>query len=212
MRAKMPTVTPFFSTSSVWGVGGEGVSQNGGVAGVIQSQVDVAIEKRGQRVAAGKGRGQHFGGGIVAVVKFVVAEGGGIVAHLAEQPQLRGVVGVTELVQSTHGKIAGIQHQGPGLVESVDDAFDPGKAAGAIGIGIDVGVQVVRKDHVHAGRGLCRQSLVWQQRKDQQQAQKPGQEPFFHGRSPQIVSDTSIVPYFFRNVNQQQPFFLTGAV
>ena len=92
---------------------------------------------------------QHFREANALVVKLVVADGHGVIAHGSHGPQLRRLRGVKSLDQGADGEIAAI-HQQSGRVHRpflVDDGFQPGVAAALAprsrGLGEEMGVEVM---------------------------------------------------------------------
>ena len=178
-------------------VGGKGVfehllslSEAGGFHGV---PVYIADHDGRDGIAGGAGTGKHIGKPLGAVIKLVVAEGGHIVTHVAQHPQLCGLRFKHRLDQGAHGKIAAVDHKGVRVFGALrlDEGVGAGKAADLCfllihhrGKGVQVGVGVVAEQNVQ--RFACLRCLpigggnAQQHRKQQQHGHRHGKK-FFHG-------------------------------
>ena len=72
----------------------------------------IGLDQGGQRLSAGHGGPEHVGQPGGPVVKLMVAQGGRVIAHGPQCPELRRVGGVDGLEQRAHGKIPGVQGDG----------------------------------------------------------------------------------------------------
>ena len=178
-------------------VGGKGVlehllslSEAGGFHGV---PVYIADHDGRDGIAGGAGAGKHIGKPLGAVIELVVAEGGHIVAHVAQHPQLCGLRFKHGLDQGAHGKVTAVDHKGVRVFGALclDEGVGAGKAADLCflvlhhcGEGVQVGVGVVAEQDVQ--RFACLRCLpigggnAQQHRKQQQHGHRHG-EKLFHG-------------------------------
>ena len=106
---------------------------------------------------------QHFPEADALVVKLMVADGHGVIAHGPHGSQLRRLRGIESLDQGADGEIAAI-HQQSGRVHRpflVDDGFQPGVAAALPtlrrGLREEMGVEIVGEQN---GRDVCLLSAV----------------------------------------------------
>ena len=137
-------------------VGGKGVLEQLltlGKTGAFHSvPVHIADHEGRHGIAGGAGAGKHIGKPLGAVIKLVVAEGGHIVTHVAQHPQLCGLRFKHCLDQGAHGKVAAIDHKG---VRVFEEGVGAGKAADVRflvlhhgGEGVQVGVGVVAEQDI----------------------------------------------------------------
>ena len=82
-------------------------------------------------IAGGAGAGKHIGKPLGAVIELVVAEGGHIVTHVAQHPQLCGLRFKHRLDQGAHGKVTAVDHKGVRIFGALrlDEGVGAGKAA-----------------------------------------------------------------------------------
>ena len=142
-------------------VGGKGVLEQLlalGKTGAFHSvPVHIADHDGRDGIAGGAGAGKHIGKTLGAVVELVVAEGGHIVAHVAQHPQLCGLRFKHGLDQGAHGKVTAVDHKGVRVFGALclDEGVGAGKAADLCflvlhhgGEGVQVGVGVVAEQNV----------------------------------------------------------------
>ena len=142
-------------------VGGKGVLEQLltlGKTGAFHSvPVHIADHDGRDGIAGGAGTGKHIGKPLGAVVELVVAEGGHIVTHVAQHPQLCGLRFKHRLDQGAHGKVAAVDHKGVRVFGALrlDEGVGAGKAADVRflilhhgGKGIQVGVGVVAEQNI----------------------------------------------------------------
>ena len=140
---------------------------------------------------------QHFREAGALVVKLVVADGHGVIAHGPHGSQLRRLRGIESLDQGADGEIAAI-HQQSGRVHRpfpVDDGFQPGVAAALPtlrrGLREEMGVEIVGEQN---GRDVCLLSTTFghgtdrerTQRRQQQRQKKCGKATEFHTVPPDL--------------------------
>ena len=118
----------------------------------------VGLHDGGHLIAAVRRGVQHRREALRPVVILVVAEGGGVVAHLPHDPQLEGRVRIGRLEQGAHGKIAAVHQQRVGIQCPllVDDGLEPGIAAAeaaalAVGRREQVGMHIVGEQNGDPG-------------------------------------------------------------
>ena len=178
-------------------VGGKGVLEQLlalGKTGAFHSvPVHIADHDGRDGIAGGAGAGKHIGKPLGAVVELVVAEGGHIVAHVAQHPQLCGLCFKHGLDQGAHGKVTAVDHKGVRVFGALrlDEGVGAGKAADVrllilhhCGKGIQVGVGVVAEQDVQRFARLRCLPIgggnAQQHRKQQQHGHRHG-EKLFHG-------------------------------
>ena len=178
-------------------VGGKGIfeqllplSEAGGLHGI---PIHIADHDGRDGIAGGAGAGKHIGKPLGAVIELVVAEGGHIVAHVAQHPQLCGLRFKHRLDQGAHGKVTAIDHKGVRIFGALrlDEGVGAGKAADVRflvlhngGEGVQVGVGVVAEQDVQRFARLRCLPIgggnAQQHRKQQQHGHRHG-EKLFHG-------------------------------
>ena len=142
-------------------VGGKGIFEHllslGEAGGFHGIPVHIADHDVRDGIARGAGAGKHIGKPLGAVVELVVAEGGHIVAHVAQHPQLCSLRFKHGLDQGAHGKVTAVDHKGVRVFGALrlDEGVGAGKAADVRllilhhgGKGIQVGVGVVAEQDV----------------------------------------------------------------
>ena len=148
----------------------------------------VGHKEGGSRIAAFHHGVEHIGKAGPGVVKLVVANGGGVIAHGAHGAQLRPLGGVQGLDQRANGEVAAVYGQSVGMGPAlpVQGGFQAGVAPRfvplPVGLGQKVGVEVVGKEHRSAValRG-CRQR--GQKGTQQQNRQQTGGNAALHGNT-----------------------------
>ena len=178
-------------------VGGKGVLEQLlalGKTGAFHSvPVHIADHDGRDGIAGGAGAGKHIGKPLGAVVELMVAEGGHIVTHAAQHPQLCGLRFKHRLDQGAHGKVAAVDHKGVRVFGALrlDEGVGAGKAADVRllilhhgGEGVQVGVGVVAEQDVQRFARLRCLPIgggnAQQHRKQQQYGHRHG-EKLFHG-------------------------------
>ena len=142
-------------------VGGKGIFEHVlpfGKTGAFHSvPVHIADHDGRDGIAGGAGAGKHIGKTLGAVIELVVAEGGHIVAHVAQHPQLCSLRFKHRLDQGAHGKVAAVDHKGVRVFGALrlDEGVGAGKAADVHflvlhhgGKGVQVGVGIVAEQDV----------------------------------------------------------------
>ena len=162
----------------------------------------VGLDNGGQGIPAVHGGVEHVRQPLRAVVKLVVAQGGHVISHGAQGPQLRRLGGVDGLEQAAHGEVPAVQHQGVrvGLPLLLDQGCQAGVAAAlpavCVGHGEEVVVGVVGKQDgaLVGGRGGGGRGYQRAGQQNQRQAQCGQAVPtrMRHG----LPSFSPSLPYF----------------
>ena len=123
---------------------------------IVPGGLVVGHQQGGQRIAAEGGGLKHPGKAGSLVIKLMVPGSNRIVPHGAHRPQLGGLGGIQRLNQGADGEISAVHRQSVGVLSTLalqrghQAGIAPGLPSCAVGLGKEMGVQIVGKQN----RGL----------------------------------------------------------